>query len=77
MKTAISLPDAVFERVQRLAERLGMSRSEFFTTAAQRWADELEADELTAAIDDVIERGAEADTEFVSAAARRLLVDDA
>ena len=30
MKTAISVPDDTFDRVERLAKRLGVSRSEFF-----------------------------------------------
>lgn len=33
MKTAVSLPDEVFERAERAAKRLGLSRSELFTRA--------------------------------------------
>jgi metal-responsive CopG/Arc/MetJ family transcriptional regulator len=33
MKTAISLPDALFESAESLAHRLGVSRSELFATA--------------------------------------------
>ncbi len=33
MKTAISLPDALFEAGERLAKRLGVSRSELYATA--------------------------------------------
>ncbi len=33
MKTAISLPDALFEAAENLAKRLGMSRSELYATA--------------------------------------------
>ena len=33
MKTAISLPDALFEAAERLAERLGLSRSELYAKA--------------------------------------------
>lgn len=35
MKTAISIPDEVFERAERAAKRLGLSRSELFTRAVQ------------------------------------------
>ncbi len=35
MKTAISVPDEVFEQAERAAKRLGMSRSELFTRAVQ------------------------------------------
>lgn len=33
MKTAISLPDALFESADALAQRLGVSRSELYATA--------------------------------------------
>lgn len=73
VKTAISLPDALYERVQQHAARLGMSRSEFFATAARRWADELDGEGLTAAIDDALDQAGEQDAEFATAATRRLL----
>ncbi len=48
MKTAISLPDSDFERFERVANRHGMNRSEFYRLAAQKLADELEGEaELT------------------------------
>lgn len=56
MKTAISLPDETFDRVSRTASHLGMSRSEFFARAAQRYLDELDAQSLTGHIDGVLER---------------------
>jgi hypothetical protein len=55
VKTAISVPDPVFARVERHAQRLGLSRSEFFAKAAARWADELEGGDLTAEIDAALE----------------------
>jgi antitoxin MazE6 len=55
MKTAISLPDETFDRVSRRATDLGMSRSEFFTRAAQRYLDELDAQSLTGQIDRALE----------------------
>ncbi len=51
MKTAISVPDGIFERAERVAQRHGMNRSQFYAAAANRLADELESEELTAAID--------------------------
>ena len=54
MKTAISIPDTTFERATRKAQALGMSRSEFFTRAATRYLDELDAASLTAQIDDAL-----------------------
>jgi metal-responsive CopG/Arc/MetJ family transcriptional regulator len=37
MKTAISLPDAVFTEAEALAEELGWSRSELYTKALQAY----------------------------------------
>ncbi len=73
MRTSISLPDDLYERVQQHAERLGMSRSEFLATAARRWVDDLDGDGLTTAIDDVLDQAGEQDAEFVTVATRRLL----
>ena len=75
MKTAISIPDEAFRRVERHAAKLRMSRSEFFTRAAERWADELEDAELTEAINEALELAGEGDqddaAEFMREAARR------
>lgn len=55
VKTAISVPDDTFDRVTRRAAVLGMSRSEFFARAAQRYLDEQEAESLTEQIDSALE----------------------
>lgn len=55
MKTAISLPDHAAERFDRVAQRHGMTRSEFYRRAAEQYADELADADLTAQIDDAIE----------------------
>lgn len=51
MKTAISVPDALYERVERLLASTGQSRSAFFADAARRHLETLEQDEVTARID--------------------------
>lgn len=35
MKTAISIPDELFEQAEAVRKRLGMSRSEFYATAVE------------------------------------------
>lgn len=55
MKTAISLPDDAAERFDRVADQHGMSRSEFYRRAAERYADELTDVDLTAQIDGAID----------------------
>lgn len=54
MKTAISMPDETFRRVDERAAVLGVSRSEFFATAAARYLDELDRASLTGRIDEAL-----------------------
>jgi predicted DNA-binding protein len=68
MKTAISVPDETFRRVDRAAQRLGVSRSEFYARAAERWLDVLEDEATTAAINRALD-GLEQDHAFTDAAA--------
>jgi metal-responsive CopG/Arc/MetJ family transcriptional regulator len=68
MKTAISIPDATFARVEASAARLGVSRSEFFARAAERWLADLDDAQTTAAIDAVLGDD-EQDIAFVERAA--------
>ena len=37
MKTAISIPDSIFQAAENLAERLGLSRSELFVKAMNEY----------------------------------------
>lgn len=54
MKTAISMPNETYERATKRASDLGLSRSEFFARAAQRYLDELDAQSLTNQIDEAL-----------------------
>ena len=56
MKTAISMPDETFHRVTQTASRLGMSRSELMTKAADAYLDELDGQSLTDEINRVLDR---------------------
>jgi metal-responsive CopG/Arc/MetJ family transcriptional regulator len=80
MKTAISIPDETFEQAERRAADLGMSRSEFFTRAAQRYIDQLDAESLAGRIDAAIDLvGADESAQAAVRAGRRRLAtaDDA
>lgn len=72
MKTAVSIPDRLFEAAERQARRRGIPRSQLYAEALSRMLAEQESDEeLTAALDKV---AAELDTgldEFGRAAARK------
>ena len=56
MKTAISMPDAVFEAAEKLAKRLHLSRSELFTRAVSAYVQEGADDDVTARLDEVYAR---------------------
>ena len=75
MKTAISLPDTTFERATGSARALGMSRSEFFARAAERYLADLEAESVTRQIDFVVDsttHGDDSASVAVDAGHRRL-----
>jgi hypothetical protein len=73
VKTAISVPDETFDRAERLAKKHGMNRSQFYSTAADRYADELESADITAAIDAVVDTAnTDESTQFAVAAGHRL-----
>jgi metal-responsive CopG/Arc/MetJ family transcriptional regulator len=71
MKTAISLPDDIFEEATQRAQQLGMSRSEFFTHAARRYLAELTGQSLTAQIDQALQAAGEDGAGSVAAAPGR------
>lgn len=76
MKTAISVPDQVFARVEQHAKQLGLSRSEFFARAAARWSDELDEENLTEAIDAALANAGpdpNPEAEFITRAAQLAL----
>lgn len=53
MKTAISIPDRVFDAAERVAKRLGISRSELYARAVERFVHEHRGDRVTEALDRV------------------------
>lgn len=73
MKTAISLPDEVFEATERYARRVGKSRSRVYAEALAEYLARHGPDEVTAAMDAVVEALGEASDGFAGAAARRTL----
>jgi metal-responsive CopG/Arc/MetJ family transcriptional regulator len=75
VKTAISVPDETFRRVDQAARRLGVSRSEFYARAAQSWLDALAEEDTTDAINSAI-AGLPAEKAFTDAAAAALASDD-
>jgi metal-responsive CopG/Arc/MetJ family transcriptional regulator len=73
MKTAVSIPDDVFEEAERLAADLRISRSQLYSGALKEFVTRHAPDRLTEAMNRVIDEvGAEID-EFSQRAARRVL----
>lgn len=77
MKTAISIPDETFGRVEKRAAALRMSRSEFYTRAAQRYLEELESSELSQRIDEAIALTEGDESNAVAVAAGRTRIAEA
>ena len=73
MKTAVSIPDDVFDKAERLARRMKKSRSELFSRALTEYVARHAPDHVTEAMNQVC---AEIDGEpdpFLSTAARHTL----
>ena len=53
MKIAISIPDALYSSAERLARRLGKSRSELYAKAVQSYVERHQDDDVTAKLNTV------------------------
>ncbi|MDX2054648.1 MAG: CopG family transcriptional regulator [Polyangiaceae bacterium] len=73
MKTAISVPDEVFERAEHTAKRLKLSRSELYSRALAEYLSRHTPEIVTAALDAAIsESGQPRDDASVQVGRRRL-----
>lgn len=73
MKTAVSIPDDVFEEAERLANELRTSRSKLYSRALREYVTRHTPDRVTEAMNRVLDEvGGEVD-EFSQKAARRVL----
>jgi metal-responsive CopG/Arc/MetJ family transcriptional regulator len=73
MKTAVSIPDDVFEQVERFARRTKRSRSEVFGAALREYIARHAPDEVTDAINRAVYEIGDQTEDFVAAAALRVL----
>ncbi len=53
MKTAISIPDDVFEAAERTAQSLGISRSELYATAVREFLERYRREGITEKLNEV------------------------
>ena len=73
MKTAISLPDAVFHAAERQAKRAQKSRSQLYADAITEYLSRHSPDEVTEAMNHVVDQLPESPDPFVLAAAQSVL----
>jgi metal-responsive CopG/Arc/MetJ family transcriptional regulator len=73
MKTAVSIPDDVYEGAERLARRTKRSRSRLFSDALKEYLARHTPDQVTETMDKALEELGETKDTFVSSATRRVL----
>jgi len=73
MKTAVSIPDDVFEGAERLARRTNRSRSRLFSDALKEYLARHTPDRVTEAMNSALAQIGEEKDSFASSAARTVL----
>jgi len=73
MKTAVSIPDDVFEGVERLARRTKRSRSRLFSDALKEYLARHTPDKVTEAMNRALAEVGDEAHSFISSAARAVL----
>lgn len=73
MKTAVSLPDEVFRAAERHARRVKKSRSQLYSEAISEYLARHAPDEVTEAMNRVIDQLGQPTDPFVTNSARRVL----
>lgn len=75
MKTAISIPDAIFEEAERLARRTKRSRSDLYSRALADYLARHSSDKVTDAMNQALEllESGGANDKFVASASRKVL----
>jgi metal-responsive CopG/Arc/MetJ family transcriptional regulator len=75
MKTAVSVPNDVFEKAEQLARSAGRSRSDVYSAALREYVARHSNDEVTEAVNRVVDQlGQEAETdEFIRQVANQAL----
>jgi metal-responsive CopG/Arc/MetJ family transcriptional regulator len=73
MKTAVSIPNELFEMAEQLAQRTQKSRSRLFSDALREYVARRSPDKITESMNQAVDEiGEEKDT-FLSSASRRRL----
>ncbi len=72
MKTAVSIPDDIFERAERLVLQERKSRSEVYAAALDEYLARHAREEITDTMNRVCDEVGEADDAFLNAAGRQV-----
>ncbi|MGD0270657.1 MAG: ribbon-helix-helix protein, CopG family [Candidatus Sulfotelmatobacter sp.] len=73
MKTAVSIPNELFDVAERLARRTRKSRSRLFSDALREYVNRRSPDRITETMDQALAEIGESDDPFVAGASRRRL----
>jgi len=73
MKTAVSIPNELFDQAERLARRTRKSRSRLFSDALREYVTRRSPDKVTEAMDQALAEIGGSTDPFVAAASRRRL----
>jgi metal-responsive CopG/Arc/MetJ family transcriptional regulator len=73
MKTAISIPDPLFQAAEQFAKRMGLSRSELYSVALQEYLQAHKREQITQQLDAVyVDEDSSLDPLFVKLQAHTL-----
>ena len=73
MKTAVSLPDQIFEKAERLAQKMKKSRSQLYADALYEYVAKHTPDEITEKMNQVCDEVGISQDHFVAHASQRIL----
>jgi len=73
MKTAVSIPDPIFERVESLARRLSKTRSQLYAEALEEYAVRHDPDTVTERLNAVVDSLENDEDRFVTETANHVL----
>ena len=73
MKTAISIPDSVFQAAEKHAKRMRKSRSQLFSEAMVEYLERHTPDEVTRRMNETLESIGDFDNSFIRKASQNLL----
>ena len=77
MKTAISIPDNLFKAADKVARRMGISRSELYQRAIERYLQQQSGDVIREALDVVYSKASNRDLDpLIKAAGEHVLKDE-